>query len=492
MFSAAAPLMRVGAGLDEIIRRNAEAGIYGPGDPETFVRERIDSLLNSREPARLPLPASGRVVEIRTNPLPDGGFITTYTDVTATVRAEEELERANETLERRVVERTEEITRVNAELSRAKSAADEANASKTRFLAAASHDILQPLNAARLYTSALVEKEPPAEVKNLAGNVDASLEAVEEIITALLEISRLDAGAMQPEISDFTIAGLFSQLKVEFEPAARAKGLELIFVASSQAARSDRRLLRRLLQNLVSNAIKYTMSGRVLVGCRRRGASLAIIVRDTGIGIPKGKQREVFREFQRLEEGMKAARGLGLGLSIVERIARVLGHPVTLSSEPGRGTAFAVEAPRGQARAAAAGTEAAARLAPLNGMTVLAVDNEPAILDGMRNLLEGWGCKVLTASGRADAEETLKLAQPVDALLADYHLDSGTGLELIASLRRAGLAPPRAALITADRTPAVRDAAAGLGILVLNKPLKPAALRAMLSQWKASEAVAAE
>src|SRR5690606_7265244 len=269
-------------------------------------------------------PKLGIVVEVRSNRMPDGGIVVTYTDITPTVEAAEALERANENLERRVKERTEELTRLNAELARAKAEADEANISKTRFLAAASHDILQPLNAARLYATSLVERKRIGDEAKLAGNIDASLEAVEEILGALLDISRLDTGAMKPELSNFRIDEVFCQLDVEFAPLAAEKGLKLKFAPSSLAVRSDRRLLRRLLQNLVSNAIKYTPHGRVLIGCRRRGGLLRIEVIDTGLGIPQAKQRVIFQEFQRLEQGARVARGLGLGLSIVERIARVL------------------------------------------------------------------------------------------------------------------------------------------------------------------------
>jgi signal transduction histidine kinase len=269
----------------------------------------------------------------------------TLTDVTPSVEAAEALERANETLERRVKERTEELTRLNLALGRAKAEADDANISKTRFLAAASHDILQPLNAARLYVTSLVERHGSGEEARLVGNVDASLEAVEEILGALLDISRLDAGAMKPEVAAFRVDELLRQIEVEFVPQAREKGLALAFVSCSLAVRSDRRLLRRLLQNLVSNAIKYTPRGRVLIGCRRRGKRLRIDVYDTGIGIPASKKRAIFREFHRLDQGAKVARGLGLGLSIVERIARVLEHKLEVRSMLGRGSHFSLEVP---------------------------------------------------------------------------------------------------------------------------------------------------
>ena len=215
------------------------------------------------------------MIEVRTNRMPDGGIVTTATDITASIVAAETLERANATLEIRVRKRTTELTRLNAELGRAKADAEEANISKTRFLAAASHDILQPLNAARLYVTSLMERQGNGEDGRLIGNVDASLDAVEEIFGALLDISRLDTGAMRPEFISFRIDELLRQLEVEFAPLARDKSLDLKFVLCSLTVRSDRRLLRRLLQNLVSNAIKYTQKGRVLVGCRRCAASCA-------------------------------------------------------------------------------------------------------------------------------------------------------------------------------------------------------------------------
>ncbi|HYF54690.1 MAG TPA: NahK/ErcS family hybrid sensor histidine kinase/response regulator, partial [Salinarimonas sp.] len=487
-------LVRVGVGLDEIIRFNAERGLYGPGPAAELAAARVDSFVNDREPVRIRLHATGRVIEIRNNTLPGGGYVTTYTDVTETVAAEEARERANEELERRVRERTEELTLLNAALTRAKAAADEANVSKTRFLAAASHDILQPLNAARLYATSLVERDRHAGDATLAENVDASLDAVEEILTTLLDMSRLDTGALKPQWSSFRLDELFRQLAREFDPVARERGLRLRFVPTSLAVRSDRRLLRRLLQNLVSNAIKYTPSGRVLVGVRRRGGALRLEVRDTGLGIPASKQRVVFREFQRLDQGAKVARGLGLGLSIVERIARVLSHPLALASEPGRGSTFSVEIPVAAAVAAAPapGEARPAAMAPLAGLTVLAIDNEPAILAGMRALLGGWGCSVITAGSAAEACAALPHGPPPAVLIADYHLDEGAnGLDAIAEVRGCLGGDVPAVLLTADRTPAVREEASARGVHVLNKPLKPAGLRALLAQWRATR-IAAE
>src|SRR5262249_10390152 len=319
-----AQLARVGTGLEQILRFNADRSSGERQEIEAIVRERLCRYTESGEPFLERFSDRDLVMEVRANPMPDGGIVTTFTDITPSVKAAEELARANESLERRVQERTEELTLLNTELGRAKAQAEEANISKTRFLAAASHDILQPLNAARLYVTSLTERQAGGSDAKLVGNIDASLDAVEEIFSALLDISRLDSGAMKPEIVGFRIDELFRQLEVEFAPLAQEKGLKLKFVPCSLAARSDRRLLRRLLQNLVSNAIKYTRHGRVLIGCQRHSGKLIIHVYDTGVGIPESKRRTVFQEFHRLEQGAKIARGLGLGLSIVERIARVL------------------------------------------------------------------------------------------------------------------------------------------------------------------------
>ena len=485
-------LVRFGTGLDEIVRYNAARGAYGDGAQDELMAARLESFVRDREPVRLKLFPSKTVIEVRTNPLPDGGFVTTYTDITETVAGEEKLERANESLEKRVAERTEELLHVNAELQRAKAEAEAANLSKTRFLAAASHDILQPLNAARLYATSLVERDRSAGQPDLAENIDASLDAVEEILTALLEISRLDGGALRPELTSFRLDELMRQLQREFEPSAQERGLKLVFVPTGLAVRSDRRLLRRLLQNLISNAIKYTPNGKVLVGCRRREGQVAVEVIDTGLGIPQSKQKTVFREFQRLDQGARVARGLGLGLSIVQRIARALDHALTLDSAPGRGTRFSLTVPRAAPLPAMA-TATATRQSPagqLAGMRLLVIDNEPAILDGMKRLLEGWGCRVTIAAGLDEALPHVGGKAEPDVVIADYHLDHGNGLTAISSLRARARAPMPEILLTADRTPHVREAAAALDVHMLNKPLKPAALRALLAQWRATRLAA--
>jgi Na+/proline symporter/signal transduction histidine kinase len=489
-------LTRVGIALGEILRYVAQHG-----DEKNFdaaIAERIAKYTSEVEPFLERFAERGLVIEVRSNHMPDGGLVTTFTDITPSVKAAEALERANATLERRVRERTKELTRLNTELERAKAEADDANVSKTRFVAAASHDILQPLNAARLYVTSLIERQRAGEDANLVQNIDASLEAVEEIFAALLDISRLDTGAMKPEMTDFRVDELLQRLDVEFVPLAREKGLALRFMPCALTVRSDRRLLRRLLQNLVSNAIKYTPSGSVLVGCRRRGGKLRIDVYDTGIGIPHGKRRAVFKEFHRLDQGARVARGVGLGLSIVERIARVLDCEVALKSVVGRGSRFSVEVPRAAAAAASPVVAAMTRTGAgrLTGTVALCIDNDRSILDGMEKLLGGWGCRVLTAADLTEALAAMDSSglEP-DGLLVDYHLDGGNGIAAIAELRRRlgrqlGRDLP-AILITADRSLHVREEAQVEGVHLLNKPIKPASLRVLITQWRVQR-VAAE
>lgn len=484
---------QIGTPFVEILRHVAVRGTFGVGNPVTMAAERLTTYATHNEPVLETLEPSGMIIEVRSSPMPDGGLVVTLTDFTGRIAAERALARSNETLERRVAERTEALSAANSALAKAKSEADEANLGKTRFLAAASHDILQPLNAARLYTTSLVEKTDATELRGFAHNVDASLEAVEEILGAVLDISRLDTGALKPEIALIRIDDILRQLKLEFEPQAKEHGLQLDMVLSSATVRSDRRLLRRLLQNLISNAIKYTPRGRVLVGCRIKDQRLLVQVYDTGVGIAATKLKIIFREFQRLDEHAALARGLGLGLSIVERISRVLDHPVHVTSRPGKGSMFEVVLPIAPPVPAAELPQPAPPVPAmdLSGLVVLAVDNEPRILEGMAALLKGWGCDVYTAPSAREALAVMKEARRAPhILLVDYHLDEGaTGIEAAVQLRwRFGSELP-AILITADRSPEVRAEAAEKSIDMLNKPLKPAQLRARLAQLRAQQIV---
>jgi Na+/proline symporter/signal transduction histidine kinase len=488
-------LVQIGSPLREILEYMGENARDELAGSEELLARRLAAYTTEGEPYLERLPDRHMVIEVRANRMPDGGLVITFTDVTPSFEAAEALERANATLEKRVRDRTEELTRLNSELALAKSAAEDANISKTRFLAAASHDILQPLNAARLYVTSLVERQKPGEESRLVENIDDSLEAIEEILGALLDISRLDAGAMTPSISSFKMADLMRSLEIEFAPAARAKGLKLTFVPCSLPVESDRLLLRRLLQNFISNAIKYTQQGRVLVGCRRHGRSLRIGVYDTGVGIPPQKRGEIFKEFHRLEQGARIARGLGLGLSIVERIARVLNHGIALESKPAGGSVFSVTVPVAKAINYTAAVTSATPLAktPISGARIVCIENDPAILDGMKTLLTHWNAEVIAVADPESAMDAIEAAGGTfTGLLVDYHLDRGNGIAAIRDIRRRFGEGIPAILITADRSPHVRAAAREENIAVLNKPVKPASLRALLGQWRIQQMVAAE
>jgi signal transduction histidine kinase/ActR/RegA family two-component response regulator len=487
-------LGRVGASLDLILRTCAERGDFGPGNANALVAERLMKLAVAHETFQEYFDDGRRIMEIRTSPMPQGGIVTTYSDITERVEAAEALARANETLERRVRERTAELTEVNQALAVAKGKADEANLDKTRFLAAASHDVLQPLNAARLYATSLVERPMPGPEAKLVRNIDASLEAVEEILNVLIEISRLDAGRLEPDITVFALSDVFERLEVEFSPLAREKGLELLIVPTRLWVSSDRRLLRRVLQNLMSNAIKYTAKGKVLVGVRRHGEKVSVQVGDTGPGIPKSKRSLIFKEFERLEETAHSVRGLGLGLAIVERVGKVLDHAIDMRSVLGRGSLFSVELPQAAPLPA---TDQAMIAAPtagrIAGLKVLCIDNEPDVLNGMQALLGGWGCVTQTAQNAADAiDQFRRTGDMPDIVLADFHLDGGTGLEAVAAVHNAMQSQVPVIVITADHSAEVQREIRKLGYALLRKPLKAAALRALMYQLTLQRAVAAE
>jgi signal transduction histidine kinase/CheY-like chemotaxis protein len=420
---------------------------------------------------------------IRSVTLATGGMAFAFDDVTDRIRFQRSMTEVAETLERAVKQRTAELIEVNRQLAEAKDEAERANLSKTRFLAAASHDLLQPLNAARLFVSALDQKRLAESTRGLVGQTSIALDSVEQLLESLFEISRLDAGAIQPEIRSIPLERILSALRIEFAPLARSRGLAFTVPETGLFVSSDGQMLRRVLQNLVSNAIRYTAAGEVTVTARREGDRVTVSVADTGPGIAVEDQRHVFEEFRRLDATRKIP-GHGLGLAIVRRSCAKLGHHLALQSAPGKGSRFAITL--AAAEPAVTVTESArrpGRSRAAGGGAILVIDNDETILAGMRALLGSWGHEAVTAIG-PDRPEVLAAARAgLSLMLADYHLEDGlTGDVAVARIRAVHGGNLPAAIVTADRSEEVRAKLGALDLPILNKPIKPAQLRALLRQ----------
>jgi Na+/proline symporter/signal transduction histidine kinase len=476
-------MVYVGLPVADLIRWNAEHGECGPGEVDEHVGKRIRYMRAGSPHVFQRIRPDGTVIEMRGRALPGGGFVTTFTDVTAYKSVEQALIDANETLEQRVEVRTAELSEALTATAIARREAEAANASKTRFLAAASHDLLQPLNAARLFTSAL--RQHPGldnDAAQLAERIDASFRAAEDLLDALLDVSRLDAGSYRPEVAPFALADLFDSLRQQFAVVAEQRGLSLHVVPTTLSVRSDAQLLRRIVANFLSNALRYTRVGGVLLGARRHGDEIRIEVWDTGPGIANEQQVRVFGEFQRLERPSPwGEKGLGLGLSICDRLAGILHHRLALQSRVGRGSCFSIAVPRtapvSRKRAPAMARPGGGEQLPL---TVLCIDNDETILEGMKALLGRWGVDCRVAIDVDDALHTLSTTH-VDLILADYHLsDDMDGLAALRVLGdKVGALPP-AAMVTADGSTELKQRARALGYPLLHKPVRPAALRALL------------
>ncbi|QTF92035.1 NahK/ErcS family hybrid sensor histidine kinase/response regulator [Halomonas sp. BM-2019] len=435
------------------------------------------------------------------------GLFVLIRDITERRRTAEALHQAYQNLEQRVRERTAELTRVNGQLREeiaersaveqrlreAKAEAEAANLSKTKFLAAVSHDLLQPLNAARLFTGALSEQETAPGCHELIDQIGRSLKDVETLLGTLVDISKLDAGVVTPDVDAFPVAELLDGLAREYRQVAASEGLAFHYVPSRAVVRSDIQLLTRVVRNFLTNAVRYTAEGRILLGCRHRADGLELLVGDTGVGIAEEEQGVIFQEFRRSQAaGQRQDRGLGLGLAIVDKVARVLDHPLRVTSVAGRGSLFGIRLPYGELAPRSRFTAApvAGVDGGLEGRRVWVVDNDAAICEAMRVLLARWGCEVWVADSEAALAAQVALeTDPADALIVDYHLDDGdTGLALAERVNARRVAPLPVMTITANHSVELKQRMRELGYALLHKPVKPLKLRLALTRLVADRA----
>ncbi|MCG9597896.1 hybrid sensor histidine kinase/response regulator [Vibrio sp. Isolate25] len=475
-------LIQVGRPIADVIRHNAEQGLCGPGDPEDHVRRRIYHLEQGTRHTSSRVRPDGRVIEVQGNPMPGGGFVMSFTDITVFRDAEQALKDANESLEERVHERTQELEQLNKQLVSATQRSEHESQSKSRFLAAVSHDLMQPLNAARLFASSLSEVAQEEETKRLSKHIESALEAAEDLIGDLLDISRLESGKLDINVHGFAINDVLSNLNAEFSALAKQQGIEFEMVPSQLIVQSDPKLLRRVVQNFLTNAFRYNPKGKVVLGVRRVGQQARIEVWDNGTGIDEDKQQEIFEEFTRGSQ-VRSDQGLGLGLAISKGIAHVLGHQIAMRSWPGKGSVFSITLNRSNEALVQPQAAPSAAVSDLSHLNVLCVDNEPEILVGMENLLARWGCDVRTATDLVTSLKCLDEEWLPDVILSDYRLDNGrTGLEVLQQCRLRLGDSFKGVIISADRTNDMMEGIKSNGFSFIPKPVKPLKLRAVLNR----------
>jgi len=480
LFNYPDDVLHVGSPVESLIRFNAKRGLCGSGNIEEHVQKRLDFLRLRQSHSSERLREDGKVIRIEGNPLPDGGFLMVFSDITAFRKAEQVLKEANQDLETRVAERTKKLEKANKELAKARVVADEALSKKNHYLQVCSHDLLQPLEAARLFTSALASQSKlNKNQQRQVSSIDLSLKVANEMIVNLAEVARIESGSIKPHVETFALNELFSQLENEFSAAAKQHGICFTIMPTTHWVNTDKHLLRRILQNLIGNAFRYASPGRVLLGCRRKNGQLSIQLLDNGPGIAEKDQERVFEQFSQLRANNGSNDGLGLGLSICTSLSALLQHQLTLDSVEGRGCRFSLQL----CEATALQQE---RTSPvivptdLTGTAVLCIDNNPAILEGMLELMSSWDCEVYGASSIASATTLFKQCD-FDILLVDYQLDNDEdGLTLISALREINPVIP-AILITATTEIGIEDKAAVAKVGLLRKLVKPASLRAMMS-----------
>ncbi|MEZ5945685.1 MAG: PAS domain-containing hybrid sensor histidine kinase/response regulator [Hyphomonas sp.] len=477
-------LVAVGVPIERLIEHNLGSGWIG-GDPAAEARRRVEHMRAGRQHTYERRNPDGRYLRITGHPMPGGGYVTTFTDITTDKLRERALIEANETLESRVSERTHDLEVMAQDLDTARREAEGANASKTRFLAAASHDLLQPLNAARLFLGSISSDKKGMD---LVSRADKAIQSADELLRGLLDISRLDHGNIAAQPVSMPLGPLLEDLVDEAMPMAELAGLDMRIAPTSLVVNADPDFLKSVLRNFISNARRYTRKGGVLVGARRRGHEALIEVWDTGPGIAPDRLELIFEEFRRYEDADNTGiRGAGLGLSVSKRLADLMGAKIDVRSKPGKGSVFSVRVPLARTKPVRRSAAQAAPAKPkmkLTGLRILVIDDEPAIVDGMKALLGSWGCDVTGAGSEAEAD-ALFAAEDYDAVIADLHLQGGRdGLDLIDQYRGRLSAPGNALLLTATATDDVKARARSAGIAVLRKPAGPGDIRRFLEGLK--------
>lgn len=484
-------LISVGTPIENLVRFNAEKGECGVGAVDELVRKRLEHMRKGHHHRFIRQRSDGRMIEMIGNPLPGGGFVTSFSDITAHIEAQEALKESNIDLENRIKQRGEEVKAINAELRSeierraqleqelvtAKKVAEDANASKTRFLALASHDIIQPLNAAKLYLSALKEMQLSDAVSQTIDKLDDSVTTSEKLIATLLDIARLDQGDLTPKIKTVSLQELLSPLVDEFRMKAEQK--ELLFKDRIRDlwVSTDSTYLYRIVQNLLSNAVKYSENGKVLLTVRKTAEFATIQVWDTGMGFSDLEKQRIFADFYRIEGSNQV--GVGLGLGVVKRLSKQLNAPLLINSVVGTGSCFGIKIPLAKCPEVKP-SQQKAKTAKLLGLRALCVDDRQENLDALTTLLEKWQVECFIATNVEQAKKLYMEYQP-SILLIDYQLGSASnGLNLIEQLRAQSTKWLPAALVTANRESDLQLECTRLNVAYFSKPIKPAKLRTLL------------
>lgn len=487
LFNYPQDLFYLGSPIQDLVRHNAANEVLSEHEISQRVNEQITQFLQRKPYVLKRNLINGSVIEIRGEPIPNKGYVITYTDISEYQQMVNALQESNENLENRVEDRTNELTQINQKLGEAKAQAEAANASKTRFLAAASHDLAQPLNAARLFTTSLQHINLADDPTNLVDHLSNSLQNAESMINELFDIAKIDAGVVKKSLSHFPIDQVLSSLSKDFTLLMAEKNLVLRSHLSNQIVQTDKKLLRRILQNLLANALRYTRKGRIVLGCRRLKNALSVEVWDTGIGIAKHDVSDIFTEFKRLNHhGFEE--GSGLGLATVQRLCLLLNLSIKVESVLGKGSVFKITLPLGDSGQTAPprimNSKEVDKINSHGALTILCIDNDETILLGMQSLLSKWKHSVVCAKNYQEATSIMSVNNRPDVILADYHLDDGeTGLALVPRLLEYWQHNIPCVIISADPAETVKESSKIAGFLFLQKPIKPHILRATLSRF---------